>query len=100
MINFGYLIKLNRYLFAMKFGLMSLFRDPNAGPGGSKGVVKGKGGILDPSCAINPSILKLEVHFFILFLFSLIYTSIYIYFDDKITFNFDCWVITLRRSLR
>jgi hypothetical protein len=48
----------------MKFGLMSLFRDPNAGPGGSKGVVKGKGGILDPSCAINPSILKLEVHFF------------------------------------
>ena len=53
----------------MKFGLMSLFRDPNAGPGGSKGVVKGKGGILDPSCAVNPSILKLEVHFSFLFSF-------------------------------
>lgn len=49
-----------RYLFAMSSGLFPLFRDPNAGPGGSSGVVKMKG-VLDTGCTINPTILKLEV---------------------------------------
>ena len=48
-----------RYLFALKQGLMPLFRDPNAGPGGTSGVVKVKGA-LDPGSAMNPAILRIE----------------------------------------
>jgi superfamily II RNA helicase len=48
-----------RYLFAMKQGLMPLFRDPNAGPGGRTGIVK-SGGKLDPGSTINPAIIKIE----------------------------------------
>lgn len=50
-----------RYMFAMKKTLMPLFKDPNSGPGASNGLKKSvKGGGLDPSCSINPSILKME----------------------------------------
>lgn len=48
-----------RYLFAMKQGLMPLFRDPNAGPGSLNGVTRIKGK-LDAGSIINPSILKME----------------------------------------
>ena len=48
-----------RYLFAMKQGLMPLFRDPNAGPGARSGVVK-MAGKLDAGAMINPSIIRIE----------------------------------------
>jgi superfamily II RNA helicase len=48
-----------RYLFALKQGLMPLFRDPNAGPGGTSGVPK-VSGKLDAPATINPSIIKIE----------------------------------------
>eukprot|EP01035_Chromulina_nebulosa_P019087 gene19087-24915_t len=48
-----------RYLFAMKQGLMPLFRDPNAGPGSMNGISKAQGK-LDAGSVINPSIIKLE----------------------------------------
>ena len=48
-----------RYFFALKQGMMPLFRDPNAGPGGTSGVVKVKGA-LDPGSAMNPAILRIE----------------------------------------
>ena len=48
-----------RYLFALKSGLLPLFRDPNAGPGALNGV-KRLQGKLHESSVINPSIIKLE----------------------------------------
>jgi superfamily II RNA helicase len=48
-----------RYLFALKSGLMPLFRDPNAGPGALSGIKKSQGK-LDEGCVLNPSITKLE----------------------------------------
>jgi len=48
-----------RYLFAMKQGMMPLFRDPNAGPGARSGVVK-TGGKLDPGASVNPAIVRIE----------------------------------------
>ena len=48
-----------RYLFAVRQGLLPLFRDPNAGPGALSGVTKIEGKVSAGS-ALNPSILKLE----------------------------------------
>lgn len=48
-----------RYLFALKSGLLPLFRDPNSGPGAPNGVKKLKGN-LEPGSVLNPSIVKLE----------------------------------------
>jgi len=48
-----------RYLFAMKQGLLPLFRDPNAGPGSRNGLIKIQGK-LGPGSNVNPSIMKLE----------------------------------------
>jgi superfamily II RNA helicase len=48
-----------RYLFALKSGLMPLFRDPNSGPGAPNGVRKAEGK-LHESSVINPSITKME----------------------------------------
>ena len=48
-----------RYLFALKSGMLPLFRDPNAGPGAPHGVKKNQGK-LHESSTLNPSILKLE----------------------------------------
>lgn len=49
-----------RYLFAMKQGLLPLFRDPNAGPGALRGVSLLPGGKVPGYCVVNPSIVKLE----------------------------------------
>jgi superfamily II RNA helicase len=48
-----------RYLFAMKQGLLPLFRDPNAGPGSLQGLQK-IDGKLGPGLVINPTIIKHE----------------------------------------
>lgn len=48
-----------RYLFALKQGLMPIFRDPNAGPGSLNGITRTQGR-LDVGSALNPSIIKLE----------------------------------------
>ena len=48
-----------RYMFAVKQGLMPLFRDPNAGPGSTAGVNK-VDGKLDPGSMLNPTIIKME----------------------------------------
>ena len=48
-----------RYLFALKQGLMPLFRDPNAGPGATNGVIK-VAGKLDAGSVINPAIIRVE----------------------------------------
>ena len=48
-----------KYLFALKSGLMPLFRDPHAGPGSKNGVQK-VNGQLDSGSVINPSIIKME----------------------------------------
>jgi len=49
-----------RYMFALKQGLMPLFRDPNAGPGSASGVRKGPDGKLDAGSSLNPTIIKME----------------------------------------
>eukprot|EP01041_Mallomonas_annulata_P011859 gene11859-24851_t len=49
-----------RYLFAMKQGLLPLFRDPNGGPGAMNGLGLSPGGKLSNGCVVNPSITKLE----------------------------------------
>ena len=52
-----------RYMFAMRQGLMPLFRDPNAGPGASAGIKTIEGGDgkqLDPGSTLNPTIIKME----------------------------------------
>lgn len=49
-----------RYMFALKQGLMPLFRDPNAGPGSASGIRKAPDGKLDPGSSLNPTIIKME----------------------------------------
>ena len=48
-----------RYMFALKHGLMPLFRDPNAGPGSTAGVKRAEGK-LDAGSMLNPTIIKME----------------------------------------
>lgn len=48
-----------RYMFAMRQGLMPLFRDPQAGPGASAGI-KRQEGKLDAGSVLNPTIIKME----------------------------------------
>ena len=48
-----------KYVFALKQGIMPLFRDPQAGPGAPMGIKK-KDGKFDSGSQLNPTITKIE----------------------------------------
>lgn len=50
-----------KYMFALRQGIMPLFKDPQGGPGAPNGVRRGgKGGSLATGSTLNPAIVKIE----------------------------------------
>ena len=50
-----------KYMFALRQGIMPLFKDPQSGPGAANGVKRGgKGGSLSTGSTLNPAIVKIE----------------------------------------
>ena len=49
-----------KYMFALRQGIMPLFKDPQSGPGAANGVKGGKGGSLSTGSTLNPAIVKIE----------------------------------------